>query len=139
MSILPSSSATILLVAESRKRGQHPLASLFSQRFDLAVQVVTPEMLKPGQSGYEVVVVDMPSVRLKQVLDTLEAVQPGAMVLVLAAFGDYAAEAIGLSGGAHDVLIKPVTPAKLEASVRLLLRIRVLEQELAAAKAQRLG
>lgn len=126
----------IVVVYEETDMHAHPIARLLTHFFKQ--YMVTSCSLKEAQdhigAGCDMVVLDVAAGGALEMVRALRRDYPETMILALTSLGAKNAETKLLSAGANDVIVKPAMSARLESSVRNLLRIRALERELQSLK-----
>lgn len=93
-----------------------------------------------GAAGAEIALVlldlAMPGMDGMETLARLRPLRPDLPVIVLTANGSVSNAVAAMKAGAEDFLIKPVSPERLEVSVRNALRLRSLSAELRRLKTE---
>lgn len=123
-----------LVVVSDSARQQERLVGLLTQQFQEEVRLVAGTGDEQAVRLASIAVVDLPPHALATLVADLRRMQPLIKVLALVPFGDMEAERLSVHAGADEVLLKPVTGARLRLSIDNLMRICGLEREIDALR-----
>ena len=108
-----------------------PVCEVLREHLHYTVECVPDAQMANLATPGTLLIVDLPGEKMEQAIRALRLRHAEALILAFISFADEAAERGCLAEGADDMLAKPLSTARLELSIRNLLKINRLQQEVA--------